>query len=173
MRQRHAPKVPGPVARKAAAGKRPRVMDRSLERQAEEATQAALHGQVNVARMLTPAPAAKAELPASVGRPLPTELRADAERAFGAELGAVRLHTDAAAAHAAVGHEARAFTAGRSIFFAEGQYQPGTDAGRELVYHEVAHVLQQTGRRLSTTEVVATDREGSGPPQREQEKRHG
>ena len=173
MRLRHATRVAGPVARKPAAGKRPRAMDRSLERQAEEATQAALHGQVNVARMLTPAPAAKAELPASTGQPLPTELRVEAERAFGADLGAVRVHADAAAGHAAATLEARAFTAGRSVFFAEGQYQPGTDNGRQLVYHELAHVLQQTGRRLSTTEVVATDREGSGPPQRDTEARHG
>jgi len=173
VRVRHAPRVAGPIARKPAAGKRPRAMDRSLERQAEEATQAALRGQVNVARILTPAPAATAELPASIGRPLPAELRAEAERAFGADLGAVRLHTDAAAAHAAAAQDARAFTAGRSVFFAEGQYAPGTDAGRALVFHELAHVLQQTGRRLSPTEVVATDREGSGPPQRERKPRHG
>ncbi|MCE9579874.1 MAG: DUF4157 domain-containing protein [Deltaproteobacteria bacterium] len=148
-------------------------MDRALERQAEEATQAALHGQLDVARILTPAPAAAVELPTSVGQPLPTELRAEAEHAFGAELGAVRLHTDAAAAHAAAAQEARAFTAGRDVFFAEGQFTPGTDAGRALVYHELAHVLQQTGRRRSPTEVVATDREGDGPPQRTKEPGHG
>jgi hypothetical protein len=123
--------------------------------------------------MLTPAPAAKAELPASTGQALPSELRTEAERAFGADLGAVRIHSDAAAAHAAAAHDARAFTAGRSIYFGEGQYRPGTDAGRALVYHELAHVLQQTGRRLSTTEIVATEREGTGAPQPTKEERHG
>ena len=166
MRLRRRAPAAGAVARKPAPGARPRVMDRSLERQAEEATQAALTGQVNVSRVLTPAPAAKAELPASTGRPLPVGVRRAAERAFGADLSAVRIHTDAAAAAAAQREDARAFTAGRSIFFAEGQYQPGSASGRELLYHELAHVLQQTGRRVSTTDIRATEREGSGPPQK-------
>lgn len=173
MRMRPRAVVAGPIARKAAPGKRPRPMDRSLERQAEEATQAALHGQVNVSRILTPAPAAKAELPTSTGRPLPTPVRAEAERAFGADFAAVRLHTDAPAAHAAAAEDARAFTAGRSIFFAEGQFDPASDAGQRLLYHELAHVLQQTGRRTSTTQIRATERTGSGRPQPTGGKRDG
>jgi hypothetical protein len=167
MRLRHRPPAAGPIARKAAPGARPRAMDRSLERQAEEATQAALHGQVNVSRVLTPAPTARAELPASTGRPLPVAFRRAAERAFGADFAAVRVHTDADAATAAAREDAHAFTAGRSIFFAEGQYDPGSDAGRTLLYHELAHVLQQTGRRVSATDIRATDRQGAGPSQKD------
>jgi len=163
------------VQRKPAAGKRasPRAMDRSLERQAEEATTAALHGEINVSRVLTPAPAARVELPASSGEALPTELRGEAERAFGADLGAVRVHRDPAAATAAAHEEARAFTAGRDIYFAEGQWAPTAGDGKQLVYHELAHVLQQTGRRMSVTDIRASDREGDGPIQRRGGKRHG
>lgn len=163
------------VARKPAPGKRAaaRTMDRSLERQAEEATTAALHGEVNVSRVLTPAPTARMDLPASSGEALPTALRAEAEQAFGADLSAVRVHRDPAAATAAAHEEARAFTAGRDIYFAEGQWAPTAGEGQKLLYHELAHVLQQTGRRLSVTEIRATDREGTGPVQRRGGKRHG
>ena len=40
---------------------------------------------------------------------------------------------------------ARAFTVGSDIFFAPGEYQPGTRDGDELIAHEVAHVVQQRG----------------------------
>lgn len=175
MKLRRPAAVAGPVARKQAPGAKPRPLNRSLERQAEEATQAALHGQVNVARVLTPAPAAKAELPSSVGRPLPAAERRAAERAFGADFAAVRVHTDVTAANAAQREDAQAFTAGRHIFFAAGQYEPGSEGGRALLYHELAHVLQQTGRRMSPTDIRATDREGTGAPQPVQrgDKPHG
>src|SRR3954471_20874347 len=41
--------------------------------------------------------------------------------------------------------EARAFTLGRDIAFAPGEYAPGTAQGRRLIAHELAHVVQQTG----------------------------
>jgi hypothetical protein len=100
-------------------------------------------------------------------------VRTDAERSFGADLGAVRVHADATAAAAAADHGAAAFTAGRDVFFNEGQYTPGTASGRHLLYHELAHVLQQTGRRTSPTEIVATEREGTGTPQPRGGKRDG
>lgn len=174
MRLRRTPSIAGPIARKAKPDARPaRAVDRSLERQAEEATQQALRGNVNVSRVLTPAPAGKVELPASTGRTLPTGVRRQAERAFGADFSAVRIHTDAAAAAAAAREDARAFTAGRCIYFAEGAYAPGTDAGRALLFHELAHVLQQTGRRESPSDIRATDRSGTGPPQVRGGKRDG
>lgn len=173
MRMRRQAAPTAALARKPAPGKRPRVMDRSLERQAEEATQAALHGQVDVARVLTPAPAAKVELPASTSAPLATDVRADAERVFGAELSAVRIHRDPTAAAAAEREDAHAFTAGTDVFFAEGQYDPAGQPGRALLYHELAHVLQQTGRRQSPTRVRATPQAGSGSPQAGGGKRHG
>jgi len=155
------------VARQPAPGTRQRTGDAALERLAEEGVALAVHGDVNVARVLTPAPPAHADVPASAGEPLPGELRQQAETAFGADLAEVRVHRDPPAWSAARAEQARAFTAGRDIFLAEGQWQPSSSEGRALVYHELAHVLQQTGRRSSTTMIQATERSGSGPLQLE------
>ena len=77
------------------------------------------------------------------GQPLPDALRARLEAELGVSLAAVRLHTDAAAAAAAVALGARAFTMGDDIYFAPGAYEPHGEAGRALIAHEVAHVAQQ------------------------------
>ena len=44
---------------------------------------------------------------------------------------------------------ARAFTVGSDIYFAAGQFRPGTRAGLWLLAHEVAHVLQQAAGLVS------------------------
>ena len=68
-------------------------------------------------------------------------------RADGADFDAIRLHHGGAGAYAdlacrAVG--ARAFTVGTDIYFAAGEFRPGTRDGLWLLAHEVAHVLQQS-----------------------------
>jgi hypothetical protein len=55
----------------------------------------------------------------------------------------VRTHTDARAAEAARSINARAFTVGQDIFFGQGQYAPQTAGGRQLLAHELTHVMQQ------------------------------
>ena len=57
----------------------------------------------------------------------------------------VRVHTDAKASDAASAIGARAFTAGRDIVFGAGEFAPQNDAGRRLLSHELAHVVQQAG----------------------------
>ncbi|MDQ4048465.1 MAG: DUF4157 domain-containing protein, partial [Actinomycetota bacterium] len=42
-----------------------------------------------------------------------------------------------------------AFTVGSDVFFAAGEYRPGTPAGDELIAHELTHVVQQRGAPLS------------------------
>jgi hypothetical protein len=39
--------------------------------------------------------------------------------------------------------QAKAFTVGNDIFFQEGQYNPGSSEGQELISHELTHVVQQ------------------------------
>lgn len=68
-------------------------------------------------------------------------------RAFGENLSSVRIHTGSEASQAASGLGARAYTLGTDIVFAEGQFQPTTRAGRELLAHELTHVLQQRRSR--------------------------
>lgn len=77
------------------------------------------------------------------GQPLAPALRRFMEPRFGADFGAVRVHTDAQAALASRRLAARAFTSGQHIFFGAGQYQPESASGRELIAHELAHTVQQ------------------------------
>jgi hypothetical protein len=63
----------------------------------------------------------------------------------GPDLGSVRVHTDGRAAASAEALDARAYTVGDQIVFGAQQYAPGTSAGRHLLAHELAHVVQQRG----------------------------
>jgi len=80
---------------------------------------------------------------AGSGQPLPTSVRAFFEPRFGLDFSRVRVHDDASAAESARGIHARAFTAGRHVAFAAGEYAPYTSVGLRLLAHELAHVEQQ------------------------------
>jgi peptidoglycan hydrolase-like protein with peptidoglycan-binding domain len=93
------------------------------------------------------APASVHQALASSGAPLDSGLRSFMEPRFGRDFTAVRVHTGSAAEKSARDVRARAYTVGQDIVFGRGQYEPGTADGRELIAHELAHVLQQdTGR---------------------------
>ena len=79
------------------------------------------------------------------GARLPQAQRHQMEPLIGRSLGDVRIHTGEAAARAAEGLSAEAFTIGRDIFFARGRYDPASVRGRALLAHELTHVRQQTG----------------------------
>lgn len=81
----------------------------------------------------------------SSGRPLDAGTRAFMEPRLGHDFGQVRVHTDARAAESARAVGALAYTVGRDVVFGAGQYAPGTMAGRKLLAHELAHVVQQDG----------------------------
>jgi hypothetical protein len=66
------------------------------------------------------------------------------EQRFGQDFSAVRVHTDAAAARTAEALDAEAFTHGRDVAFGPQRYAPRTGAGRALLAHELAHVIQQS-----------------------------
>jgi hypothetical protein len=44
---------------------------------------------------------------------------------------------------------ARAFTTGTDVYFASGEYRPGTSDGDSLLAHELTHVTQQRGAPAS------------------------
>lgn len=81
------------------------------------------------------------------GRPLARPVRNFMEARFNRDFGQVRLHTDGAASRMARDLSAQAFTHKQDIFFRAGQYQPGTNSGKELLAHELTHVVQQTGSK--------------------------
>jgi hypothetical protein len=74
---------------------------------------------------------------------LDPDTRALMEHRFGYDFGAVRVHTGPTAESAARAHGARAFTVGHDIVFGRGAYDPASAAGRQVLAHELAHVVQQ------------------------------
>lgn len=76
-------------------------------------------------------------------QPLPQSVRDFFEPRFGYDFSQVRVHAGGQAAEAARAVNARAFTLGRDIILGAGEYSPRTTAGRELLAHELTHVVQQ------------------------------
>ena len=77
------------------------------------------------------------------GRSIGREQRALFEPRFGYSFRNVRIHTGERAAAAARLLNAQAFTSGPDIMFGRDQYRPSTASGRQLIAHELAHVVQQ------------------------------
>jgi hypothetical protein len=96
----------------------------------------------------------------SAGRPLDPATRAFMEPRFGQDFSHVRMHSDAVAERSANDVNAKAYTVGSNIVFGAGSFAPHTTAGRQLIAHELAHVVQQTG-----TSGVAVQRQPKAAPQ--------
>jgi len=79
----------------------------------------------------------------SAGTPLDAATRAFMEPHFGHDFSHVRVHADGAAARSASAIGAAAYTAGSHVAFGAAHYAPATEAGRKLIAHELAHVVQQ------------------------------
>ena len=88
-----------------------------------------------------PETAVRAAVPG--GASLPGDVRTFFETRMGHDFSDVRVHTDGAAAEAARAVHASAYTLGRDVVFAAGQYAPATPDGRRLLAHELTHVVQQ------------------------------
>lgn len=93
--------------------------------------------------------AGQSEVPQSVvqtlrssGEPLTDSTREFFEPRFAHNFGNVRVHRDSASADDV---NALAYTVGNHIVFAAGRYSTQTSAGRELLAHELAHTIQQSG----------------------------
>ncbi|WP_206366458.1 DUF4157 domain-containing protein [Sphingomonas gei] len=94
------------------------------------------------------APASVGDVLRSTGEPLNPSARAFFEPRFGRDFSQVRVHADERAAQSAQSIGARAYTVGRHIAFAPGQYAPGSDHGRHLLAHELTHTVQQGAARV-------------------------
>jgi hypothetical protein len=77
------------------------------------------------------------------GQPLAASVRRFMEPRFGEDFSGVRVHTGAEAVRTAQALNARAYTVGRDVVFAAGQYAPDTAEGKQLLAHELTHVVQQ------------------------------
>lgn len=136
-----------------------------LEHEADRAADQVMSGGTAVAdsgslvrlQRFSPSAGGPAEAPASVartlalpGQPLESGVRRDMEAGFGHDFSRVRVHTDAEAARSAADVDARAYATGDRIVFGAGHYVPGSTAGRHLLAHELAHVVQQSGAPSGT-----------------------
>ena len=79
----------------------------------------------------------------STGEALDPGVRRIMEPRIGFDLGGVRVHRGDAGAAATTALNARAFTVGRDIAFAPGEFHPDTASGQRLLAHELTHVAQQ------------------------------
>ena len=70
------------------------------------------------------------------------------ETTFSSDFSDVRVHTGSSKA-GDVG--ALAYTQGSDIHVAPGQFQPHTTQGKQLLGHELAHVVQQREGRVAPT----------------------
>jgi Domain of unknown function (DUF4157) len=82
------------------------------------------------------------------GQPLADDVRQPMEQAFGTDFGGVKIHTDSQSDQLNQSIQARAFTTGQDIFFRQGEYAPESHGGKELLAHELTHVVQQNGNAL-------------------------
>jgi hypothetical protein len=78
------------------------------------------------------------------GSGLAGDVRSRFEDTLG-DLSDVRVHADDHADTLNRAVSARAFATGTDVYFAKGEYQPGSADGDRLIAHELAHVVQQRG----------------------------
>ena len=88
----------------------------------------------------------------SGGAPLEPGLRADMEGRFGQDFGDVRIHNDDAAHQSAKSVNAQAYTVGSNIVFQRDKYDPGSEAGKHMLAHELTHVVQQRSGPVDGTD---------------------
>lgn len=76
---------------------------------------------------------------------------------MGADFSRVKIHNDGESDKLSRSIGARAFTTGDHIFFGQGEYEPSDTKGKELLAHELTHVVQQTGSVIQRAEEEASE----------------
>jgi Domain of unknown function (DUF4157) len=115
---------------------------------------------------VTALPPVVREVVTSPGRPLDGATRSDMEPRFGWDFSHVRVHTDGHAAQSARAVGARAYTVGSHVVFGVGQPSPQNLDGRQMLAHELAHVVQ------AEAAIVRPSRPASTVSAMEREARH-
>lgn len=113
-------------------------------------------GQTSVSNGPDPA-AMQSKMKESAGQALESSTAASMGASLQADFSNVSVHTDAAAQQLCADTGSKAMTSGSHIYFGAGNYSPGTDGGRELLGHELTHVVQQSEGRASGLAAKAED----------------
>ena len=127
------------LQRKCACGGTPGVSD-----ECEECQENRLQRKHATVNSMAATPASVSKTLREPGQPLDGATRDYMESRFGHDFSRVRVHEDQSAGDSARAVDALAYTVGRDVVFAPGQYAPNTTPGRLLLAHELAHVVQQS-----------------------------
>lgn len=88
------------------------------------------------------------------GQPLDPATRGFMEPRLGHSFSQVRVHTGAQAAESARAVNASAYTVGRDVVFGAEQYRPNTMTGKQLLAHELTHVIQQSTANIPQADII-------------------
>ncbi|HEX9867631.1 MAG TPA: DUF4157 domain-containing protein [Candidatus Tectomicrobia bacterium] len=149
----------GLLQRKCACGGTP-----GLTGECEECRRRRLTMQRSAANQAEPSaiPPIVHEVLRSPGQPLDPATRTFMESRFGHDFSRVRVHTDSKAADSARAVNALAYTVGRDVVLGTTAPTPRTAAGRWLLAHELAHVVQQLGHDQIPLQAVSMSSQNDG-----------
>ncbi|MFL6672247.1 MAG: DUF4157 domain-containing protein [Massilia sp.] len=126
------------------------------------------------ARGVDSVPASVGQALGEAGQALEPALEQDMGQRFGHDFSRVRVHTGGAAQRSARDINAHAYTVGHDIVFGAGRYAPATGQGRQLLAHELTHVLQQAGGGAPVARaLVQAKASGALPTIRQLLRKHG
>ncbi|MEH2463366.1 eCIS core domain-containing protein [Nostoc sp.] len=97
------------------------------------------------------------------GQVMAKNIRQPMEVAFGADFSGVKVHTDGQSDQLNRSIQARAFTTGQDVFFRQGEYNPGSRGGQELLAHELTHVVQQNGGAVQRSPLLQREKRSNNP----------
>jgi Domain of unknown function (DUF4157) len=100
------------------------------------------------------------------GTPLPKSIKSEMEHSFGVDFSHVNIHTDTEAIHVNQELHAQAFTYGQDVYFNSGKFNPEQTEGKQLLAHELTHVVQQ-GKDIRPKIQLSRLRDFAGTPQRQ------
>ena len=86
------------------------------------------------------------------GETLPADIQTQMGQGLSTDFSQVRIHTSQESHELNQTLGAKAFTTGKDIFFKQGAYDPHTSSGKELLAHELTHVVQQGSGQVSHSE---------------------
>jgi len=125
-----------------------RYVERVLSMSQATADRQEQHGAEHSASDVSPNVESAIQQERGSGHGLDAGVKRQMESSLGADFSGVRVHTDQRSDSLNRSLSARAFTTGQDVFFREGAYQPGSSVGRELIAHELTHVVQQEGNTV-------------------------
>jgi hypothetical protein len=97
------------------------------------------------------------------GNPLPVKILKEMNSSFCADFSSVNNHNDSESVNMNKDLHAQAFTHGSDIYFNAGKYNPETKIGKQLLAHELTHVVQQNGNRKNISRKIEVPFEKSKP----------